>query len=411
MKIPSLKCNLRVLSTVALMIMFSSNASAQHWARHSIDQSSKGADGVRLADFNRDGLLDIVTGWEQGGIVRVYRNPGPNLAKKPWPAVTVGTAPSVEDAVFVDLDCDGNLDVVSCCEGQTKQVFVHWAPKLDEYMDATKWSTDAFPMLDGTTRWMFCLPMDVDGANGIDLVVGSKNPSGQVGWLESPGSASIRDLTKWKYQKWQDAGWIMSLQSFDFDGDNDQDVLVSDRKGDQKGIYWLVNQNDKTISQKWKRQDLGGQQHECMFLDIVKHQSGKPWVVCPTRDGEMLLFLGQQPTTKIPNPLGVAAGKGAAWGDMDLDGRLDIVHTTNTSDMKTEVAGVALLLSSRKATDSTHPSKNPNWKAQAVSSSEGTKFDRIELLDLDGDGDLDVLTCEERDNLGVIWYENPIRSP
>ena len=33
------------------------------------------------------------------------------------------------------------------------------------------------------------------------------------------------------------------------------------------------------------------------------------------------------------------------------------------------------------------------------------KFDRLELLDLDEDGDLDVLTCEKRDNLGVIWYE------
>ena len=29
--------------------------------------------------------------------------------------------------------------------------------------------------------------------------------------------------------------------------------------------------------------------------------------------------------------------------------------------------------------------------------------------DLDGDEDLDVLTCEESANLGVIWYENPLR--
>ncbi len=33
-------------------------------------------------------------------------------------------------------------------------------------------------------------------------------------------------------------------------------------------------------------------------------------------------------------------------------------------------------------------------------------------MDLDGDGDLDVLTCEEdygenSAGLGVIWYENP----
>ena len=41
---------------------------------------------------------------------------------------------------------------------------------------------------------------------------------------------------------------------------------------------------------------------------------------------------------------------------------------------------------------------------------EGAKFDLIQTLDLDGDGDLDIVTCEERDNLGVIWYENPTRT-
>ena len=39
----------------------------------------------------------------------------------------------------------------------------------------------------------------------------------------------------------------------------------------------------------------------------------------------------------------------------------------------------------------------------------GTKFDRMELVDLDLDGDLDVITCEEAENLGVIWYENPVQ--
>ena len=37
----------------------------------------------------------------------------------------------------------------------------------------------------------------------------------------------------------------------------------------------------------------------------------------------------------------------------------------------------------------------------------GVKFDRIAPADLDGDGDMDLITCEERDQLGVIWYENP----
>ena len=38
----------------------------------------------------------------------------------------------------------------------------------------------------------------------------------------------------------------------------------------------------------------------------------------------------------------------------------------------------------------------------------GVKFDLVELVDLDGDGDLDAITCEEVDNLGVFWFENPL---
>jgi hypothetical protein len=51
----------------------------------------------------------------------------------------------------------------------------------------------------------------------------------------------------------------------------------------------------------------------------------------------------------------------------------------------------------------------PVWHDHEISGPEGVKFDRLELLDLDADGDTDVITCEERDNLGVIWYENPTR--
>ena len=44
---------------------------------------------------------------------------------------------------------------------------------------------------------------------------------------------------------------------------------------------------------------------------------------------------------------------------------------------------------------------------EAVSDAEGVKYDRIELLDLDDDGDLDIITCEEKAGLGVVWFENP----
>jgi hypothetical protein len=88
------------------------------WCRHTIDDSSRGADGTRLADVNGDGRLDIVTGWEEGGVTRVYLHPGVARVREKWPAVTVGAAKSVEDAAFVDIDEDGAVDVVSSCEGR-----------------------------------------------------------------------------------------------------------------------------------------------------------------------------------------------------------------------------------------------------------------------------------------------------
>ena len=73
------------------------------WKLHTIDKSSQGADGVRLFDVNRDGLMDIATGWEEGGIIRAYLHPKRGQEKKIWPAVTVGEVKSPEDAVFIDI--------------------------------------------------------------------------------------------------------------------------------------------------------------------------------------------------------------------------------------------------------------------------------------------------------------------
>jgi hypothetical protein len=94
----------------------------------------------------------------------------------------------------------------------------------------------------------------------------------------------------------------------------------------------------------------------------------------------------------------VGTGKAVAVTDVDLDGQMDLVITCENAR---NVSGIFWMRQSTAG----------QWQAQDISGAEqGIKFDRIELLDLDLDGDLDVITCEERDNLGVIWYENPTRS-
>ncbi len=383
---------------------------AEPWRRHTIDDSSRGADGVRLADVDGDGLLDLTTGWEEGGRIRVYRNPGPKSVRSRWPAVTVGQVKSPEDAVFADLDGDGAWDVVSCCEGRNRTLFFHWAPSsAADYLEPAAWTTDAPAATRNAQAWMFALPLDIDGRNGVDLVLGAKGSGAQVGWLQAPANA--RDMAGWKWHPLYEAGWIMSLEPADLDRDGDTDVLISDRKGKNRGVLWLENPGPVAArsGQPWRQHRVGGEDCEVMFLTYANLRGGaEREIVVATRNGRILVFERSAQSsrgwreTAIPNPFGLPHGKAVRVADVDLDGRPDLVHTTNTGGNR-EAPGVTWLQASG-------PSDAPEWKPRDISGRAGVKFDLLQLLDLDQDGDLDVITCEERDNLGVFWYENPTRS-
>ena len=84
------------------------------------------------------------------------------------------------------------------------------------------------------------------------------------------------------------------------------------------------------------------------------------------------------------------------------DGELDIVVSCENAKGKTGVFYYA-------QPDALKIFDSSAWEFRDIGGITGTKFDRIELIDLDEDGDLDVITCEERENLGVIWYENPTK--
>ena len=392
------------------------------WTRHTIDDSSRGADGVRLGDVNGDGLPDIVTGWEEGGRIRVYVHPGKDAVKRRWPAVTVGEVTKPEDAVFADLDGDGALDVVSSTEGETRTIYIHWAPReKSRYLEAGAWKTAAVPASKSLTPWMFSLPLEIDGRGGPDLVAGSKNEGAQISWFETAGDAA-RDLAAWKRHPLYTAGWIMSLEAYDVDGDSDLDVLASDRKGPRRGVLWLERPGGDVsatggagalvrrdaVRAVWKEHRIGSTgDYEAMFLTVA--DLDRDWlddVLVAVREGPIRYFRRTKwappewETHTIELPPGIGTGKSVAVGDIDRDGKPDVVLSCeNAFDAK---AGVVWMSYGKTPADG-------DWRHYPISGPEGVKFDLVKLVDLDDDGDLDVITCEEAANLGVIWYENPLR--
>jgi hypothetical protein len=153
---------------------------------------------------------------------------------------------------------------------------------------------------------------------------------------------------------------------------------------------------------------MGGGDNEVMFLtsgDLTG--DGGFEVLAATKDNGFVLLqrAGGNPAadswenTIVPIPEGCGTGKGVGIADIDGDGRPDIVFSCEHAGNKDGLMWLS---------PPEHGLEGP-WQPHEVSGLEGIKYDLVQLQDFDADGDLDVLTCEERAGLGVVWYENPAR--
>lgn len=404
----------RIIIFVAVLVgCIANNSTAEEqsghllWKRHTIDSQSRGADGTRLADLNGDGLLDIVTGWEQGGVSRVCLHPGHELVRERWPSVTVGETPDVEDAVMFDLDSDGALDVICCCEGTQQSIFVHWS-KGSDYLEANSWRTTEVTPSTRKFRWMYAVPFDMNHDGQFDIVAGGKGDQSMLGWWELPRDP--RKVEDWKWHPMRKMGWLMSLEAVDMNRDGHKDLLFTDRKGEASGVYWLENPGPRTDASvtTWQQHPVGGVNEEVMFLSHGDlNGDSKPEVVVAIRPLKIAIFQtdadsrGNWSRTDLTIPSSYGTAKAPAIADFNLDGKPEIVFSTENA--RNPKMAIGMFVRSSPETDA--------WRLQPISGVDGIKHDLVVPIDLDADGDVDLITCEEVKNLGVIWYENPTLSP
>jgi hypothetical protein len=358
---------------------------------------------VDTIDFDGDGDMDVVSGWEFSKRVNVYLNPGGSAAVAEWPTVNVtlplGT-PGVEDAAFVDLGGDGRTDVVSAMQGG-KQIGLHWAaPAPQNLLDPTQWTSARLPAASILKKqWMRVRGVQLDRANGPDILAGSLN--GGIYWFESPSNP--QDLNAWKSHLIGSARWIMSCEPVDMDGDGDVDVLFSDRSV----VAWYENVGlPGNTGTSWARHVIGSVP-STRWLDYADvNNDGLSDVVATNPRGNSPAYwfrrmdsAGRQWHATAITIQGRRPASGqtqaVSIGDLDRDGSADLVFTT----IGRGSCVYWVQFSQSAATGLATP--------HAVSLTGNGKYDNVKVVDIDLDGDLDIVTSEENKGVGVVWFENP----
>lgn len=197
-------------------------------------------------------------------------------------------------------------------------------------------------------------------------------------------------------------------------GDGNMDIVISDRRGALRGCRWLENPGLGEEQKKpWKNHDIGGQNVQVMFMTMSDiDDDGMEEVLVTDYDTHHIYIYKRQNDAgtewsekiyAISEETGT--GKSVEVGDVNGDGIPDLVLSTNTHDKN--IIGLGWI-------DGKTLNGSNVLHLQPISKMDNYKYDRVRLLDVDQDGDLDVLICEENNGegsrgLGVVWYENPLK--
>ena len=401
-----------------------------YWKMWKIDTRGNGADGVHTGDINRDGRVDVVSGWEQSGDLMLYLNPGPEAVRNSaaWSHVDVsGGSPmaGIEDAAFADLDLDGFDDaVISSVEGNTQSLGVHWLEGPDLGASADWRGVSLGPT--GGAGYMKARVAQIDGVAGADIVAGSKAMNGApagIYWFKAPEGSHPGNIRQWQRFFVGPVDYkTVTLVIKDMDADALLDIVASGRNG----IDWYKNPGpqalgDDPASAVWERITITETGSEFTFCDHVI-DGREDMIVATSHDSKMVakwlkrLDAGGRKWEQYPIPSDSlrAQGsvprkfvlKGVKCGYVDGDDQIDVVFTGSGDGH-----GVFMM------TPREDISSGLTWHLINLTPyADRMKYDNLKLVDIDADGDLDVLTTEEGEGIltagkGVLWLENPLHQP
>ena len=337
-------------------------------------------------DLDSDGDMDIVSVADNADALYWYRNEG----TESFTQIELDSGSLVDGiwSLFVkDMDGDGDMDILAASgKDGTMAYYLN-----DGSQNFTRFSY-SHGLSGGKFRNVHIADLDNDGDEDIAYI---SNSSDNVIWLENTGTGTGNLIFGGPMFLDTEATGVWGLDVKDMDKDGDLDVLISTAQSgtvNTDKISWYENNGAKSFT-KHDITTTVDKVRSVFAIDV--DDDGDMDFLSSSADDDTVSWYqnnGNQAFTKIDIDINSHNVQKVTASDVDGDGDIDIMSASGSDDV------IALYLNNGSEVFTKKVITNLLDGARTV----GT-------VDLDSDGDLDILAASVNDNL-LVWYENKLNS-
>lgn len=344
------------------------------------------AKAVFAADVDEDGDTDLLAASSDDNRITWFANSGTTPPTFTPQVVTVG-AVGARGVHAADLDGDGDTDLLSASREDNR---IAWYPNRTIHRNAYYLEqTNSVVAVIQQARSVFAADMDRDG--DLDMLSVAEE---DVSWYENNGAAPPA-FTRRIISTALSGG--RTVYAADLDRDGDLDVVTASRRDNMVAWYENLGGTPLAFTQRVVTQQALGAR-AALAADLDKDGDIDLYSASDT-DNAVSWYEnnGATPPAFVRRILtnGAAYARSVYAADLDADGDLDLMAAAQGDSALYWFAN-----------DGARP---PNF-SEFLIAKDGIGVQHVHADDLDGDGDLDVISASELDN-SIHWYENQGGTP
>ncbi len=348
-------------------------------AQQVITTNADGANSVYAADIDGDGDMDVLSASENDDKIAWYENTDGNGTFGAQQVITTNAGGA--DSVYVaDIDGDGDMDVLSASFYDSK---IAWYENTDgagtfgiqQVIDSGEYGTK------------FVYTSDIDGDGDMDVLLASYY---KIAWYENTDGAGTFGVQQVITTS---ANGAVSVYAADIDGDGDIDVLSASFNDDK--IAWYENTDGNGSFSVQQVITTNTDSAYSVFASDIDGDGDMDVLSASDYDGKIAWYENTDGAGTFGTQQIITTNTSGAYSvyaaDIDGDGNMDVLSASFFDDK----------IAWYENTDGT----GTFGTQQIITSIGASGAKSVYTADIDGDGDMDVLSASEQDDK-IAWYEN-----